>query len=153
MHTRTQEKGAVTLQETEPKLSVSVQESPAEAWATRNKSRQKAYSKAPHGQASSGGRRPLSASERTSRFRAQGPARGHGHGEGSVHCSQSGPTAPPPALPPAAGPRRSPFHILLSHPCLRLPRPLSHVPAPLQGALPNVEPPTISSGYTIFTSF
>ena len=30
--TRTQEKGAVTPQETEPDLPVSVQESPAEAW-------------------------------------------------------------------------------------------------------------------------
>ena len=30
---------------------------------------------------------------------------------------------------------------------------LCHVPAPLQGALRNVEPPTISSGCTIFTSF
>ena len=32
VHTRTQEKGAVTPQETEPDLPVSVQESPAEAW-------------------------------------------------------------------------------------------------------------------------
>ena len=32
MHTRTQEKGAVTPQETDPDLPVSVQESPAEAW-------------------------------------------------------------------------------------------------------------------------
>ena len=32
MGTRTQEKGAVTLQETDPDLPVSVQESPAEAW-------------------------------------------------------------------------------------------------------------------------
>ena len=31
MHTRTQEKGAATPQETEPDFSVSVQESPAEA--------------------------------------------------------------------------------------------------------------------------
>ena len=30
--TRTQEKGAVTPQETEPELPVSVQESPVEAW-------------------------------------------------------------------------------------------------------------------------
>ena len=30
--TRTQEKGAVTPQETDPDLPVSVQESPAEAW-------------------------------------------------------------------------------------------------------------------------
>ena len=32
VHTRTQEKGAVTPQETEPDLPVSVQESLAEAW-------------------------------------------------------------------------------------------------------------------------
>ena len=32
MCTRTPEKGAVTPQETEPDLAVSVQESPAEAW-------------------------------------------------------------------------------------------------------------------------
>ena len=32
MHTRTQEKGAVTPQETDPDLPVSVQESPAEVW-------------------------------------------------------------------------------------------------------------------------
>ena len=32
MHIRTQEKGAVTPQETDPDLPVSVQESPAEAW-------------------------------------------------------------------------------------------------------------------------
>ena len=32
VHTRTQEKGAVTPQETEPDLPVSDQESPAEAW-------------------------------------------------------------------------------------------------------------------------
>ena len=32
MHTRTQEKGAVTPQETNPDLPVSVQESLAEAW-------------------------------------------------------------------------------------------------------------------------
>ena len=32
MHTRTQEKGAVTPQETDPDLPVSVQESPVEAW-------------------------------------------------------------------------------------------------------------------------
>ena len=32
VHTKTQEKGAVTLQETEPDLPVSVQESLAEAW-------------------------------------------------------------------------------------------------------------------------
>ena len=32
VHTRTQEKGAVTTQETEPDLPMSVQESPAEAW-------------------------------------------------------------------------------------------------------------------------
>ena len=32
VHTRTQEKGAVIPQETEPDLPVSVQESPAEAW-------------------------------------------------------------------------------------------------------------------------
>ena len=32
VHTRTQEKGAVTPQETDPDLHMSVQESPAEAW-------------------------------------------------------------------------------------------------------------------------
>ena len=32
VHTRTQENGAVTPQETEPDLLVSVQESPVEAW-------------------------------------------------------------------------------------------------------------------------
>ena len=32
VHTRTQENGAVTPQETEPNLPVSVQESPVEAW-------------------------------------------------------------------------------------------------------------------------
>ena len=32
VHTRTQEKGTVTPQKTEPYLPVSVQESPAEAW-------------------------------------------------------------------------------------------------------------------------
>ena len=32
VHTRTQEKGAVSPQETEPDLCVRVQESPAEAW-------------------------------------------------------------------------------------------------------------------------
>ena len=32
VHTRTQEKGAVTLQETDPNLPVSVQECPAEVW-------------------------------------------------------------------------------------------------------------------------
>ena len=32
VRTRTQEKGAVTLQETDPDLPVSVQESPAEVW-------------------------------------------------------------------------------------------------------------------------
>ena len=32
VHTRTQEKGAVTPQETDPNLPVSVQKSPAEAW-------------------------------------------------------------------------------------------------------------------------
>ena len=32
VHTRTQEKGAVSSQETEPDLPVSVQESPAETW-------------------------------------------------------------------------------------------------------------------------
>ena len=32
VHTRTQEKGAETLQETDPDLPMSVQESPAEAW-------------------------------------------------------------------------------------------------------------------------
>ena len=32
VHTRTQEKGAVTLQETDPDLPVGVQESLAEAW-------------------------------------------------------------------------------------------------------------------------
>ena len=32
MHTRTQEKGAATLEETDPDLPVSVQESLAEAW-------------------------------------------------------------------------------------------------------------------------
>ena len=34
VHTRTQEKGAVTPQETEPDLPVSVQESLAEAWVS-----------------------------------------------------------------------------------------------------------------------
>ena len=34
MHTRTQEKGAVTAQETDPDLPVSVQESPPEAWVS-----------------------------------------------------------------------------------------------------------------------
>ena len=34
MCTRTQEKGAVTPQETEPDLPVSVRESPVEAWVT-----------------------------------------------------------------------------------------------------------------------
>ena len=34
MCTRTQEKGAVTPQETDPDLPVSVQESPAEAWVS-----------------------------------------------------------------------------------------------------------------------
>ena len=34
VRTRTQEKGAVTLQETDPDLPVSVQESLAEAWAS-----------------------------------------------------------------------------------------------------------------------
>ena len=33
VHTRTQEKGAVTSKETDPVLSMSVQESPVEAWA------------------------------------------------------------------------------------------------------------------------
>ena len=32
VHTRTQEKGAVTPQETDPDLPMSVQESPAEVW-------------------------------------------------------------------------------------------------------------------------
>ena len=32
MHTRSQEKGAVTPQETDPDLPMSVQESPAEVW-------------------------------------------------------------------------------------------------------------------------
>ena len=32
VHTRTQEKGAVTPKETDPDFPVSVQESPAEAW-------------------------------------------------------------------------------------------------------------------------
>ena len=32
VHTRTQEKGAVTPQETDPDLPVRVQQSPAEAW-------------------------------------------------------------------------------------------------------------------------
>ena len=32
VHTKTQEKGAVTLQETDPDLPVSVQEAPAEGW-------------------------------------------------------------------------------------------------------------------------
>ena len=32
VHTRTQEKGAVTAQETDPDLPVSVQASPAEVW-------------------------------------------------------------------------------------------------------------------------
>ena len=32
VHTRSQEKGAVSLQETDPDLPVSVQESPVEAW-------------------------------------------------------------------------------------------------------------------------
>ena len=35
VHTRTQEKGTVTPQKTEPYLPVSVQESPAEAWVDR----------------------------------------------------------------------------------------------------------------------
>ena len=34
VHTRTQEKGAVTPQETNPELPVSVQESPVEAWVS-----------------------------------------------------------------------------------------------------------------------
>ena len=34
VHTRTQEEGAVTLQEIEPDLPVSVQESPVEAWVS-----------------------------------------------------------------------------------------------------------------------
>ena len=34
MHNRTQEKGAVTLQETDPGLPVNVQESPAEEWVS-----------------------------------------------------------------------------------------------------------------------
>ena len=34
VHTRTQEEGAVTPQETDPDLPVSVQESPAEAWVS-----------------------------------------------------------------------------------------------------------------------
>ena len=34
MHTRTQEKGALTSQETDPDLPVSVQESLAEAWVS-----------------------------------------------------------------------------------------------------------------------
>ena len=34
MHTRTQEKGAVTPQETDPDMPVSVQESLAEAWVS-----------------------------------------------------------------------------------------------------------------------
>ena len=34
VHTRTQEKGAVTPQETDPDLPVSVQESPVEAWVS-----------------------------------------------------------------------------------------------------------------------
>ena len=34
VHTRTQEKGAVIPQETEPDLPVSVRESPAEAWVS-----------------------------------------------------------------------------------------------------------------------
>ena len=34
VHTRTQENGAVTPQETEPDLLVSVQESPVEAWVS-----------------------------------------------------------------------------------------------------------------------
>ena len=34
VHTRTQEKGAVTPQETGPDLPVSVQESPVKAWAS-----------------------------------------------------------------------------------------------------------------------
>ena len=34
VHTRTQEKGAVTPQETDPDFPVSVQESPAEAWVS-----------------------------------------------------------------------------------------------------------------------
>ena len=35
MHTRIQEKGAVSPQETEPDLPMRVQESPAEAWVDR----------------------------------------------------------------------------------------------------------------------
>jgi len=34
VHTRTQEKGAVTPQETDPDLPVSVQQSPTEAWVS-----------------------------------------------------------------------------------------------------------------------
>lgn len=34
VHTRTQEKGAVTPQETDPDLPMSVQESPVEVWVT-----------------------------------------------------------------------------------------------------------------------
>ena len=34
VHTRTQEKGAVTLLETDPDMPVSLQESPVEAWIT-----------------------------------------------------------------------------------------------------------------------
>ena len=34
LHTRTQEKGAATSQETDPDLPGSVQESPAEAWVS-----------------------------------------------------------------------------------------------------------------------
>ena len=39
----------------------------------------------------------------------------------------------------------NPFHILFSHPCLWLAKPLSHVPSIMQDGLPNTEPPTISS--------
>jgi len=34
MHSRTQEKGAVTSQETDPDLPMSVQENPAEVWVS-----------------------------------------------------------------------------------------------------------------------
>lgn len=47
----------------------------------------------------------------------------------------------------------NPFHILFSHPCLWISKPLNHIPSILQDGLPNTEPPTISSRYTIFTSF
>ena len=45
-----------------------------------------------------------------------------------------------------------PLHILFSHPYLWLSLPQSHVPSRQQDRLPNTEPPTISSRYTVFTA-